>query len=231
MKRAEDWNQVLNLHLMRDERDREVQASAQNRAGSAVLLASQLLAAVCLLREDEAWMAFLSLSFVSGAVRFCAQYRCDRENAYLILGLLSGAAAVGLLSMFLLRAESGLSICRLAAFAGLSCLLSSLTGLVFAGLLLVVFWISGRMGRMDGDRWEAYFQSVSTAGLLLRGGVILLLALTLTAVLSCSLFSLLGFSAPARLSVIFFAATGTYWLRKLSERREELVRKMLRLKP
>lgn len=231
MRRSEDWNQVRNLHLVRDERDREVQASAQNRAGHAVLLVSQLLAAVCLLREDVSWMAFLSLSFVSGAVRFWAQYRCDREAAYLVLGLLSGAAAAALLCGFLLWGETGLSVGRLAAFAGLCCLLSSLTGLVFVGLLLAVFWISGRLGRMDGERWETYFQSVSTAGLLLRGGGILLLALTLTAVLSCPLFSLLGFPTPARLSVIFFAATGTYWMRKLSEQREELVRKMLRLKP
>lgn len=82
MKRTEDRERARDLHLIRDERDREIQAAAQNRAGEAVLLTSQLLAAICLLRDDLAWMAFLSLSFVSGAVRLLAQYRSDRKRVF-----------------------------------------------------------------------------------------------------------------------------------------------------
>ena len=48
--REEEWKQVRALHLVRDERDREVGAAAKGRAGDAVLAASQLFAAVCLLR-------------------------------------------------------------------------------------------------------------------------------------------------------------------------------------
>lgn len=230
MKRTEDRDRARDLHLIRDERDREIQAAAQNRAGEAVLLTSQLLAAICLLRDDLAWMAFLSLSFVSGAVRLLAQYRSDRENGYLILGLILGAAALVLIGLFLFQTETDIRIGRLAMYVILCCVLSSFAGGLFVGLLLAVFWLSSRMGRMDGERWETYFQSVSTAGLLMRGGAILLLALTLVAGLSCPLFSMLGFPSPGRLSAIFFAAAGTYWMKKLSERREELVYKLLRLK-
>ena len=64
MDRSEDLKQVRDLHLARDERDRGVEAAAGRRAGSAVVLASQLLSAACLLQGDPAWMALLSLSFV-----------------------------------------------------------------------------------------------------------------------------------------------------------------------
>ena len=61
MDRSEDLKQVRDLHLVRDERDREVEAAAGLRAGNAVVLVSQLLSAVCLLQDDPAWMALLSL--------------------------------------------------------------------------------------------------------------------------------------------------------------------------
>lgn len=67
--REEEWKQVRALHLVRDERDREVGAAAKGRAGDAVLAASQLFAAVCLLRGDPAWAAFLSLTFVGGGAQ------------------------------------------------------------------------------------------------------------------------------------------------------------------
>ena len=46
MDRSEDLKQVRDLHLVRDERDREVEAAAGLRAGNAVVLVSQLLSAV-----------------------------------------------------------------------------------------------------------------------------------------------------------------------------------------
>ena len=51
MDRSEDLKQVRDLHLVRDERDREVEAAAGLRAGNAVVLVSQLLSAVCLLQD------------------------------------------------------------------------------------------------------------------------------------------------------------------------------------
>ena len=51
MDRAHDRNQIRQLHLLRDERDRELLTAAQSRAGNAVLRVSQLLAAICLLRR------------------------------------------------------------------------------------------------------------------------------------------------------------------------------------
>ena len=68
MERSEDLKQARDLHLIRDERDREVEEAAARRAGRAVVLVSQLLAAACLLQGDPAWLALLSLTFVWGAV-------------------------------------------------------------------------------------------------------------------------------------------------------------------
>lgn len=64
--REEEWKQVRALHLVRDERDREVGAAAKGRAGGC---GAGCLPAVCggLSPEgDPAWAAFLSLTFVGG---------------------------------------------------------------------------------------------------------------------------------------------------------------------
>ena len=121
-------------------------------------------------------------------------------------------------------------IIYLAAFALLISLLTSLSGLIFVPLLLGAVWLKYKVGRMDGEAWEHYFQSVSTVGLLLRGAVLLLLALGLTALLSWPLFALLGFPMPERLALLFFLIGGADLFRKLSQERDELVRKLLRLK-
>ena len=55
-------------------------------------------------------------------------------------------------------------------------------------------------------------------------------ALGLTALLSWPLFALLGFPMPERLALLFFLIGGADLFRKLSQERDELVRKLLRLK-
>lgn len=97
MDRSEDLKQVRDLHLVRDERDREVEAAAGLRAGNAVVLVSQLLSAVCLLQDDPAWMALLSLTLVWGGVKGFWRFRQDRERIYLVWGLLTCAGAAALL--------------------------------------------------------------------------------------------------------------------------------------
>ena len=73
--RKEEARRARELHLLRDERDLEVEAEGSRKAGSAVLTASQLLAVLCVLQENPAWTALLSLSFVAGAVRAFHQGR------------------------------------------------------------------------------------------------------------------------------------------------------------
>ena len=178
--REEEWKQVRALHLVRDERDREVGAAAKGRAGDAVLAASQLFAAACLLRGDPAWAAFLSLTFVGGGAQCLHRFWEDRERFFLICGLAASACGAALGCWYLLQDPgTGPSLGRLAAFALLISLLTSLSGLILVPLLLGAVWLKYKVGRMDGEAWEHYFQSVSTVGLLLRGGVLLLLALGL----------------------------------------------------
>lgn len=115
------------------------------------------------------WTALLSLTFVNAAAQCFHQFRCDRERAYLLLGLAAGAVALGLCSVFLIKGEAALTMGRLVAFGVLYYMLRALAGLLFVGVLLAMFWIAHRVGHLDGEQWEAYFQSVSTVGLLLRG--------------------------------------------------------------
>lgn len=65
--REEEWKQVRALHLVRDERDREVGAAAKGRAGDAVLAPAQLFAAAVSRGDRRA--AFLSLTLVGGGAQ------------------------------------------------------------------------------------------------------------------------------------------------------------------
>ena len=160
MERSEDLKQVRDLHLVRDERDREVEAEAGRRAGNAVLLVTQLLAAACLLQGDPAWMALLSLTFIWGAVKGFCRFGQDREKLYLAWGLLTAAGAAILLGAYFRQAWSaGMSLSRLVGYAVLCRVLVMIAGLLWAGLLLGIFWLAHRIGHMEGDRWEQYFQS------------------------------------------------------------------------
>ena len=69
--------------------------------------------------------------------------------------------------------------------------------------------------------------ALNVDNLLLSLGI---LALGLTALLSWPLFALLGFPMPERLALLFFLIGGADLFRKLSQERDELVRKLLRLK-
>ena len=104
-------------------------------------------------------------------------------------------------------------------------------GLVFLALFLSAMFLKGRIGRMNGERWERWFRSVSTLGLLVRLGGLLSLAMVLVSILSVPLFQLLGFPAPERLALVLLAAGLTYTLGKLNRDREKLLRKLLKLKP
>ncbi len=231
MERSEDLKQVRDLRLVRDERDREVEAEAGRRAGNAVLLVTQLLAAACLLQGDPAWMALLSLTFIWGAVKGFCRFGQDREKLYLAWGLLTAAGAAILLGAYFRQAWSaGMSLSRLVGYAVLCRVLVKIAGLLWAGLLLGIFWLAHRIGHMEGDRWEQYFQSVSTAGLLLRMGAVMAAALAAVAAISAPLFARLGFQQPELLAALFFVAGGAHLLGKFSRRRDELIRKLLKLK-
>ena len=231
MERSEDLKQVRDLHLVRDERDREVEEAARFRAGRAVVTVSQVLSAACLLQDDPAWLALLSLTFVWGAVKGFHKFGRDREGVYLAGGLASGAVAAALLGVWFHRAWSaGMSLARLIGYAVACRALTVLAGLVFVGLLLGLMWLAHKLGHMEGERWEQYFRTISTAGLLARMALVMAAALGLVAALSVPLFARLGFQRPELLAALFFAAGGAHLLTKFSRRREELVEKLLKLK-
>ena len=151
MDLAHDRNQIRQLHLLRDERDRELLTAAQSRAGNAVLRVSQLLAAICLLRGETVWTALLSLTFVNAAARCFHQFRCDRERAYLLLGLAAGAVALGLCSVFLIKGEAALGM-----VTALSWPLFSLLGFPTPGRLALIFFVAagGHLVRAFSDQRE-----------------------------------------------------------------------------
>ena len=149
MERSEDLKQARDLHLIRDERDREVEAEAGLRAGRAVMLVSQLLAAACLMQRDPAWLALLSLNFVWGAAKGFLRFAQDREKLYLAWGLLTAAGAAVLLGTYFRQAwTAGMSLSRLISYAVLCRALTAAAGLVFVALLLGFFWLAHRSKHM-----------------------------------------------------------------------------------
>lgn len=231
MERSEDLKQARDLHLIRDERDRELEADAGLRAGNVVVLVSQLLSAACLLQGDPAWLALLSLTFVWGAAKGFRRFAQDRERLYLAWGLLTAAGAVILLGAYFQRAwTAGMSLSRLLGYAVLCRVLIAAAGLMFAALLLGIFWLVHKTRHMEGEQWEQYFRSISTTGLLLRMGAVMAAALAAVTALSCPLFAGLGFQQPELLAALFFTAGGAHLLGKFSRRRDELLQKLLKLK-
>lgn len=116
---------------------------------------------------------------------------------------------------------------RLAGFVLLAAVLAALSRLLFVLAVLAAFWLKGKLHRMDGDGWEAYFQSVSTLRLLLGLGGTRLLSLLLTAWAGVPLFSALGFPLPERLALVYLAAGVLKLLHKLSQGRDELLRQLI----
>ena len=159
--RRTEQRTLQDLGLIRDERDREL-----SRACSVLVTVSLLMAAACLLQGDSAWAPLLALTPLSWAVQHFSRFAADGKRLYLVLALLSGAAALALLGWYLIQGQEGglFSIGRLIGFAVLSCLLISLAGLVFLALFLAFLFVKGRWSRMNEDKWERYFQSISTLG-------------------------------------------------------------------
>ena len=119
-------------------------------------------------------------------------------------------------------AEMG-KLTRLVEAAVLFQALSAVAALAFLGLTLGAFWLKFKIGRMDGDKWSAYFENMPTTGMLGRMGVLLALALCLAAALGYFLFLWRGFPAPGRLTAVFLVIGALRLPGKMGERREELV--------
>ena len=228
--RDEERRRALNLGLLRDERDREVQQAGQGKAAAALLTVSQLLAALCVLQGDPAWTVLLSLTFVAGAARSFHQFACDRAGLYLALGLAASAAALALCGWYVFHAPA-LSLGRLAGLLLLFLALSAVTALVFLGLTLGAFWLKFQVQHMDADKWTAYFEGLSTPALLVRLGLLMGAALLLTSALAALVFQWTGFSQPIQLALVFCVISALRLARKFGRRREELLEKLLRLKP
>ena len=124
-------------------------------------------------------------------------------------GLLTCAGAAALLGLYFHRAWSaGMSFTRLLGYAVLCQVLTVAAGLLFVAPPLGIFWLAHKLGHIEGERWEQYFQSVSTAGLLLRVGAVMAVALAAVAALSVPLFARLGFQEPGLLAALFFCGKG-----------------------
>ncbi len=228
--KQEETRTLQDLGLLPDERDRELSTAAQSRAYCALLTVSLLMAAACLLEGNPAWTVLLSLTPLGWAVQSLCRFAADGKKLFMGLSLISGAAALALLGWYLIQGQGTYSLGRLIAFTLLTGLLISLAGLVFLALFLALLFIKGRMGRMNGDKWENYFQSISTLGLLVRLGLLMALAMLLVSIVSIPLFQLLGFPAPERLALLTLAAGLAYLLGKMGRGREKLLRLLLRLK-
>ena len=231
--KQEEARVLRDMGLLSDERDREISRQARSRAYPLLLTASQVLAAACLLQGNPAWAALLSLTFGGWAVQNFSRFQGDGTKLFLALGLLSGGAALGLAGWYLVQGqgEGGFSLGRLAAFGNKACLQIDLSAGVVLALILHMLIVKRKQGRMDGDRWERYFQSISTLGLLARLGGLMAAAMVLVSIVSVPLFQALGFPAPERLALVVLTAGLARLLSRFQRRRDRLLRLLLRLKP
>ena len=177
-------------------------------------------------------MALLSLTLVWGGVKGFWRFRQDQERIYLVWGLLTCAGAAALLGLYFHRAWSaGMSFTRLLGYAVLCQVLTVAAGLLFVALLLGIFWLAHKLGHIEGERWEQYFQSVSTAGLLLRVGAVMAVALAAGGGPQRSPVRPVGLSGAGDFwPRCFLWQGGAYLLNKFSRRRDELIQKLLKLK-
>ena len=98
---------LQDLGLLPDERDRELERAARGRACSVLVTVSLLMAAACLLQGDSAWAPLLALTPLSWAVQHFSRFAADGKRLYLVLALLSGAAALALLGWYLIQGQEG----------------------------------------------------------------------------------------------------------------------------
>ncbi len=139
-----------------------------------------LLAALCYLQGDPAWTVLLALPLLGWSIHCFCRYAGDREPSS--GGRLSPASPPCFWEPhFWAVSWGGPPPGRLAGFVLLAAVLAALSRLLFVLAVLAAFWLKGKLHRMDGDGWEAYFQSVSTLRLLLGLGGTRLLSLLLTA--------------------------------------------------
>ena len=103
--RRTEQRTLQDLGLIRDERDREVERAARSRACSVLVTVSLLMAAACLLQGDSAWAPLLALTPLSWAVQNFSRFAADGKRLYLILALLSGAAALALAGWYLIQGQ------------------------------------------------------------------------------------------------------------------------------
>ena len=105
--RRTEQRTLQDLGLIRDERDREVERAARSRACSVLVTVSLLMAAACLLQGDSAWAPLLALTPLSWAVQNFSRFAADGKRLYLVLALLSGAAALALAGWYLIQGQEG----------------------------------------------------------------------------------------------------------------------------
>lgn len=222
--RNEEARRLRELHLLRDERDREGEQAARGTAGSVLTCLALLFAAACLLQGSPAWTGFLALVFAGGAGRCGRRWTLDREEPFfLVAAVLCALTAAGLGITFLHGLEgTGLySLKRLLVFAALSCVMYELAAILFLPLVLGALWLVGLSLRRNPERWEEWFRARSTTALLLWLG----------ALLACLLFTALHFPSPEKLALVYLLGSWLLQFRKFSGSREDLLRKLLRLKP
>ena len=88
--KQQELEQAQNLHLIRDERDLELENRARSRAHAGLQLGCLLLAALCYLQGDPAWTVLLALPLLGCSIQCFCRYAGDREPLFLAVGFLPG---------------------------------------------------------------------------------------------------------------------------------------------
>ena len=80
--KQQDFEQAQVLHLIRDERDLELEDRARGRAHTGLQMGCLLLAALCYLQGDPAWTVLLALPLLGWSIHCFCRYAGDREPSF-----------------------------------------------------------------------------------------------------------------------------------------------------
>ena len=118
-------------------------------------------------------------------------------------------------------------------YLGLAILISiliSLSGIIFVGLVMGSFYIKKIVHKMDEEKWDLYFKSLSENSYLIRFWTLYTTSLVIVSFIGEFLFNLLGYDNPKVLSMITILLGIMYMAYKFNQNKAKLFDKIIEIR-
>ena len=115
---------------------------------------------------------------------------------------------------------------KLLGLITLMYLIVAVSGLVLVAAILGSFAIKKKVFKMDGEKWDVYFKSLSNSDYILRFGALYFISLSTSIYLGYFLFIAFNFQNPVVLSAITFVYGAVKITFKLYKNKATLIDKI-----